>query len=68
MITVTLTLVPRFATLGLPTAKVRFFAASKDKQHIQEVFYSVGCVRLVVSVAVAGVASLFAPQITRSFF
>jgi O-antigen/teichoic acid export membrane protein len=68
LIAVTLTLVPQFATLGLPTAMVRFLAASTDKQHIQEVFYSIGCLLLVVSAAVAGVIGLFAPQIAGSLF
>ena len=68
LIVVTLTLVPGFATLQLPTAMVRFLAASKDKQHIQEVFYSIGCVVLVVSAAVAAVVGLFAPQIASSLF
>ncbi len=46
-------------TLGL-AAMIRFFAAAKDKQDIQEMFYSVGFVVLVASLILYGILFLFA--------
>jgi O-antigen/teichoic acid export membrane protein len=68
LILITLGLLPPLAALGLQSALVRFGAAAKDKGDIQELFYSMGFIVLVVSLILSGLFLLFAPQIAASWF
>jgi O-antigen/teichoic acid export membrane protein len=68
LILVTLGLLPPLATLGLQSSLVRFGAALKDKRDIRELFYSMGFIVLVASLAVSGLLLLFVPQIAASLF
>ena len=68
LIMVTLSLLPPLVALGLPYALVRFGAAAKERADIRELFYSMGFVVLVSSLAVCGLLLLFAAQIAASLF
>jgi O-antigen/teichoic acid export membrane protein len=68
LILITLSLLPALVTLGLTSAIVRFGAAAKDKRDIRELFYSMGLIVLVASLAVSGLLLLFVPQIATSLF
>ena len=48
-ISVTIGLIPAVATLGLTEAMVRFMAAAKKREEIQEGFYSIAFIVLFVS-------------------
>lgn len=56
--TVTLTLIPAIAALGLPYTLVRFFSASKNLEEIKEAFYTilamitVGCGSIAILIAI----------------
>ena len=49
-INTTIGLIPNLATLGLPYTMVRFFSSEKDKEKIQEGFYSLLSIVLVSSI------------------
>jgi O-antigen/teichoic acid export membrane protein len=68
LIVVTISLLPRLATLGLPDSMTRFLAAATDKREIREVFYSMGLIVLLTSSTISGAFFLFVPQIAASFF
>jgi len=68
LILITLGLLPTLAALGLQSSIVRFGAAATNKHDIQELFYSMGCIVLVVSLTLSGLFLLFAPQIAASLF
>jgi O-antigen/teichoic acid export membrane protein len=68
LIMITLSLLPPLVALGLNNSLVRFGAAAKDKRDIQELFYSMGFIVLVASLAVSGLFLLFVPQIAASLF
>lgn len=65
---ITITIIPAIAILGLPYTMVRFLAASKSREEIQEAFYSV--IFTVIFVSLAGVAALYllAGPISHIFF
>jgi O-antigen/teichoic acid export membrane protein len=68
LIMATMGLLPVFATLGLPSAMIRFLAAATDKREIRETFYSMGFMVLFTSSIISGLLFLFAPQIAASLF
>jgi len=68
LVLVTATVVPKFATLGLPYTMVRFLAAARDKQAIREIFYSNTFISAAASAIVCGVLLLFTPQIAANLF
>ena len=68
LVMITLGLLPPLVALGLPSSLVRFGAAARDKRDIRELFYSMGFIVLVVSLAVSGLLLLFVPQIAASLF
>jgi O-antigen/teichoic acid export membrane protein len=68
LIMITLNLLPVLATLGLQMSLIRFGAAAKDKRDIRELFYSMGLIVLVASLAVSGLLLLFVSQIAASLF
>ncbi|MGB7902600.1 MAG: oligosaccharide flippase family protein [Halobacteriota archaeon] len=68
LIMATMSLLPVFATLGLPSAMIRFLAAATDKRDIRETFYSMGFMVLLTSSIISGLLFLFAPQIAASLF
>jgi O-antigen/teichoic acid export membrane protein len=68
LITVTLSLVPWLATLGLGSSMTRFLAAATDKREIREGFYSMGFIVLLTSSIVSGLSLLFVQQIAAGLF
>ena len=68
LILITLGLLPTLAALGLQSSIVRFGAAATNKRDIRELFYSMGCIVLVVSLTLSGLFLLFAPQVAASLF
>jgi O-antigen/teichoic acid export membrane protein len=68
LILITLGLLPTLAALGLQSSIIRFGAAAADKRDIRELFYSMGCIVLVVSLTLSGLFLLFVPQIAASLF
>ena len=68
LIMVTISLLPLLATLGLPSALIRFLAAATDKREIREAFYSMGFIVLLTSAIISGLLFLFVPQIAASLF
>lgn len=67
-ITVTVALVPGVVMLGLPYTMVRFLAAAKSREEIQEGYYSIICIT-VLSVGLASVALfLLAEPIAAALF
>ena len=54
---ITITIIPAVAILGLPYTMVRFLAASKSREEIQEAFYSI--LFTVIFVSLVGVVALY---------
>ena len=67
-ISVTIGLIPAVVTLGLPYTMVRFLAAAKTKEEIQEGFYSIAFVVLFTSAIASLLLFLFAKPIAASLF
>ncbi|MGZ4951762.1 MAG: oligosaccharide flippase family protein [Halobacteriota archaeon] len=67
LVTTTIGLLPLLVTLGLPSAMIRFGAAA-NKRDLQDMFYSIGSVVLVASIAASALFFLVAPQIAASLF
>jgi O-antigen/teichoic acid export membrane protein len=68
LIGVTIGLIPAFVTLGLPEAMVRFMAAAKKREEIQEGFYSISFIVLFVSAITSLLLFLFSKPIAASLF
>lgn len=67
-ITVTIGLIPAIATLGLPYTMVRFLAAAKKKEEIQEGFYSIAFIVLFASAIASLLLFLFSEPIAAALF
>jgi len=67
-VNVTVSLILPFAGLGLIIALIRFLSAEKDKEVIQEGFYSVVSAIFLVSSVVSLVVIIFASPIAMNFF
>lgn len=65
---ITITLVPSIAILGLPYTMVRFMTASRNKEEIQESFYSFFFTVLGASVLAAALLLLLAGPISNALF
>ena len=65
---VTVSLAISFAGLGLPYALTRFLAAKKDKEEIQEEFYSVFSLVFLATLVVSSLLIIFADFIAAAFF
>jgi len=63
---ITINFIPMFASLGLPYAMVRFLASEKDKDVIQEDFYSILTI-VALSSGVASLILLFFADLIASF-
>lgn len=64
----TVSLILPFAGLGLTIAMIRFLAAEKNREEIQEGFYSVVAVLALVSLVISLVVIIFARPIAMNFF
>lgn len=64
----TLSIMPALTTFGLPYALVRFLASERDKNAVQDGFYSVVLVVLVSNVAIACCAILLKPLFALALF
>lgn len=67
-INTTIALIPAVATLGLPYTMVRFLSAEKDKDKIQEGFYSISLVVLVSTVIITIIMLIFSKNIAFALF
>ena len=67
-ISVTIGLIPSVVMLGLPYTMVRFLAAAKKREEIQEGFYSIAFIVLFTSVIVSLLLFLFSKPIAASLF
>jgi len=65
---ITITLIPSIAILGLPYTMVRFMAASRNREEIQESFYSILFAVLGASILAALALFLLAGPISRALF
>lgn len=65
---VTVNFIPLFVNLGLPYTMVRFLAAKRDKKAIQEGFYSISLVLLIIGLITSVVLFLFSNQIAKVLF
>ncbi|HEC92835.1 MAG TPA: flippase, partial [Candidatus Atribacteria bacterium] len=64
---VTISLLPVILNLGLPYAMVRFLAAKTDKKEIQEGFYSVAAIVLLMSITGSLLLLLFSKPLAAIF-
>ena len=67
-ITVTIGLIPAVVMLGLPYTMVRFLAAAKRKEDIQEGFYSIAFIVLLTSAITSFIIFLFSNQLAAALF
>jgi O-antigen/teichoic acid export membrane protein len=67
-ISVTIGLIPAVVMLGLPYTMVRFLAAAKKREEIQEGFYSIACIVLFTSAIASLLLFLFSKPIAASLF
>jgi O-antigen/teichoic acid export membrane protein len=67
-ITVTIGLIPGIVTLGLPYTMVRFLAAAKKREEIQEGFYSFAFIVLFTSTIASLLLFLLAKPLAASLF
>ena len=67
-ISVTIGLIPAVVMLGLPYTMVRFLAAAKKREEIQEGFYSIAFIVLFTSAIASGLLFLFSEPIATSLF
>lgn len=65
---ITITLVPAIAILGLPYTMVRFMAASKNREELQESFYSIAFMIIAVSLIAVLILFLLSGVIAQSLF
>ena len=65
-ITVTIGLIPAVATLGLPYTMVRFLAAAKKREEIQEGFYSIAFIVIFTSAIASLLLFLFSELIAAA--
>lgn len=66
--TVTMTIIPAVASLGLPYTMVRYLAAAEDMDEIKEVFYSLGFATLFGSLVVSILILLLAKPVANLLF
>jgi len=67
-ISVTVSLLPLIVTLGLPYTMVRFLAAAKKKEEVQEGFYSIAFIVLFTSATASLLLFLLSKPIAASLF
>ncbi len=65
---ITMMLLPNIITLGLPYALIRFLSGEKDKKRIQEDFYSVTCLVIILSLVATTLLYLFKNSIASFLF
>jgi O-antigen/teichoic acid export membrane protein len=65
---VTITLIPGIISFGLPYAMVRFLAAEKRKEYIQEGFYSIAAAIILASLVVSLLIFIFSNPISHYLF
>ena len=68
IINTTISLIPAFASLGLPYTMVRFLSAEKDKEKIKEDFYSISGIVLVSSFIISALLFLFSKNVGAVLF
>ena len=66
--TVTITLIPAIASLGLPYTMVRFLAATRNKDEIREAFYSIAFMVMLGSLIVSLIFLILAKPIAGLLF
>jgi len=66
--TITITIVPAIAVLGLPYTMVRFLSPHKSREEIQEVFYSLGFTVVMGSLLMAIIFMLSATFLAKNLF
>lgn len=66
--TITITIVPAIAVLGLPYTMVRFLSPHKSREEIQEVFYSLGFTVVLGSLLMAIIFMLSATFLAKNLF
>jgi O-antigen/teichoic acid export membrane protein len=67
-INTTISLIPNIAALGLPYTMVRFLSAEKDKEKIQEGFYSIASIVLASTFIISTLLFLFSKNIAAALF
>ena len=67
-ISVTIGLIPAVVMLGLPATMVRFLAAAKEREEIQEGFYSIAFIVLFTSAIASLLLFLFSEPIAAALF
>jgi len=67
-INTTLSLIPNIATLGLPYTMVRFLSAERDRNKIQEGFYSIAVIVLLSTFAISALLFLFSKDVASTLF
>ena len=68
-LTVTLGLIPIIITMGLPSySMVRFLAGEKNKERIQDGFYSIMFIILITSLLFSSLFFIFSWQISQMLF
>ena len=67
-ITVTIGLIPAVAMLGLPYTMVRYLAAAKSREEIQDGFYSIAGITVLSAGLVSAALFLFAEPIATALF
>ena len=65
---ITITLIPSIAILGLPYTMVRFMAASKSREEIQESFYSILFTVIITGLIAALILFFLAKPISNAIF
>jgi O-antigen/teichoic acid export membrane protein len=68
LLTVTIGLIPSLVMLGLPYTMVRFLAAIKNREEIQEGFYSIAIVVAIIAFLTSITLFLLSDQIATVFF
>lgn len=67
-INTTISLIPNIAALGLPYTMVRFLSAEKDKEKIQEGFYSITSIVLASTFIISTLLFIFSKSIAAALF
>ena len=67
-ITTTITLISNFAILGLHNSMIRFLSSEKDKEGIQEGFYSISTIVLASNIIISTLMFLFSKNIADALF
>lgn len=67
-ISVTISLVPAVALLGLPYSMARFLPSAKGRENIQEIFYSLAAIIFLAGLAASVVIFLLAEPIASALF